>query len=420
MATLPGAPAGAIIGYAKQSAAGTGLSPTSYFPVEAIGKFTPVLKTEKYRDGTNRDIVFNSRVGEWVEFDFTTQLRPSATTQLLAWCIGATDVASTTTGTSTGTTMTGASNTAGSTSIVVAATTLFAVGDIILITNVGGAVLSEYAQIKTVTDSTHLALQTPLQNSYLASSTVAEVTTVGLYAHSGANANASIPVVCFTFSIGNGAAGSAALDVVRVVDCLIGEYDMTSEGGSHNKVKTSGMGRIGTPGQSTPTVAYESDRALTFADAIYNFTGITITGGTSDITKIHFNIKNTITQVPVHGTIVPQLYNAQRDVTFDAEVYAEDNKLWRDVFWGSDSGTTYPNANTQSNMALRYDLKSTPEHLCQFYLGNVVMEDAAPKMDVNMSPFTFTIKGTAQNQSAINNAAPAFSYLVLNGDTAAY
>lgn len=420
MATLPGAPATAIIGFGKQSAAGTPVAATSYFPWEAISQFQPMSQTETYRDGTNREIVFDAKLGEVYQFDFTTQLRPSAVMQLLCYVLGSTDVSSHVTGTLAATTLSGASNTAGATSITVASTTGAAVGDVLLLTNVGGATLSEYVQVKTVTDSTHLALQTPLMNTYLASSTVAEAN-AAIYAHSGANANVSLPVLTFWHTIGNGGTGANPLDVVKIQDCVLSEFDMVADGAAHAKVNIKGMGKVGIPGQSNPTVAYETDRALTFADAVYNFTGVTITGGTSDITKAHFNIKNTIQQVPVHGTIVPQLYNAERTITADWDVFAEDAKPWRDVFWGGDTGTTYQNANpSASQVVLRYDLLSSPDHLVQFYLNNVVLQDAAPTFDVSAKPFKFTMKGTAKNSTAIGAGTPAFEYLALNGDTTGY
>src|SRR5579871_6413632 len=116
MATLPGSPSLSLIGFGKESAAGTTVSATSWLPWGAIAKFQPMIATEKYRDGTSRDNVFDARLGEWYEFDFTTQLRPSAVMQLLVYALGATDAVGTVTGTMSNTATTG-TNTAGATTL---------------------------------------------------------------------------------------------------------------------------------------------------------------------------------------------------------------------------------------------------------------------------------------------------------------
>lgn len=419
---LPGFPTLAAIGLGKQSAYSTTVSPVTWFAWETIAKFEPMLNTEAYPDGAGRHNVYQARIGAWFEFDFTTQLRPSACMQALAYFLGTTDTLGHVTGTMTSTTTSGATNISGAVNLVVASTTNAAVGDILLVSQVVGSLLSEYVIVKTVTDATHLALVLPLVNTYAAASTVANAVGASLYAHAGSSAEANLPTVTMFYAFGYNSASNTALDFINVGDCVFSDFDMMADGGAHAKVNIKGFGRVTTPGQSAPTVTVETDRSLTFIDGVYSYNGLTVTGGTADTTSVHINIKNTITRQPVAGTAYPRLWNGHRETSLEFKLFVEDNKPFRDVFYGGDTNTVLSATNTVApQLVFRFDYgNASADHLVQFYCNNVVLRTAQPTFDANAGPLIFTFTGNSLKSSPSGTALPDFQYLALNADTTAY
>ena len=200
MAVTPGAQAFSVIGIGVQTLYGTPVGATVWMPWETIGTFDPTMKQEVYYDGLNRDPPFDAKLSQWFTFDVTTQIRPGVAGLLLSKALAATDVSTHVTGTMVPNTLTGAGNTAGSLSITLGTSTALIVnGDVMLITGAGASLgLSEYVVIAGGTGTAY-TIKFPLQNTYVATSTIVNAAT-GIYAHTGSAANLS-PTAAYSLGI---------------------------------------------------------------------------------------------------------------------------------------------------------------------------------------------------------------------------
>lgn len=209
------------------------------------------------------------------------------------------------------------------------------------------------------------------------------------YTHSGLETNVLLTPLTFEHSMGH--VGTSPLDVVRVQDCYISELKITSKGAELVECDVSFEGGPGTPGQAASTVTFDTDRPFEHPDATFTFNAIT--ASTGDVVNWMIDIKNTLDPMGV-PSIQPVFLPGARQIDVSFDVFPSDDKLWRDIFYGSDAGTTQPIANTEaSSLVALWDLAGSPDHKVTLTCNNVDFSDAKPAFDSAGKPFTVAAKG---------------------------
>lgn len=234
------------------------------------------------------------------------------------------------------------------------------------------------------------------------------------YTHAGTSAQTTPQLLTLEYSQG-AIPPSTPLDVVRVTDCYVKELKATSKAGELVKVDVNWVGRIPVPGGTPATLSYSVDRPLQASDATPVFTGVSVAGG--DITELVLDIKQDILMPTVHGSIIPQLIPGKRDISVDFTVLCSDTHIFRDIWFGGDTGTAaVVGLTTVSSIVANWDIAGSPDHAVQLTISNVDLIDGQPSFDPNLKEFTVAAKGTAKYVSG----TPILAYSSKNAVATAY
>ena len=229
------------------------------------------------------------------------------------------------------------------------------------------------------------------------------------YSHTGNSSNGLSQLLSFEHSMGNGN------HIDRIADCYLEEYKVSAKAGAEALLDLKAIGRLTAPQTPGATVTYEADRPFTFIDGSATVTGATV--ASADVTDIELDIKQTIDQTPTLGAVQPQLLPGAREVGVTLEVLVPDDKLYRDVWFGGDAGTTVQTTPlTIASLVLLFDLLGTPDHQLQLTLNNIAGQATKQTYDVNGKPFLVTFTGTAY----VGGAAEQLSYTAKNAVATAY
>jgi hypothetical protein len=387
------------VGTAFQTTAGTAAAPAKFCRAASMSKAEETIKTEKLHDGLNREWAVNAKVAQYHEMAWVSQLYPDFFASALFHMYGITDLVNGTLSTGSST-VTGATGAAGSTSITVAAGTGFTTGQTVLV-GTGGAALSELVTLGTVAGTT-LPIAAPvggLRYTHPAGAAVAGVTDP--FTHTGSSTNAIPALMSFEHSIGQAPAPTNPMEVIRVPDGLYSNIKLDATGGKL-AVATYGMiGRLGVPGQTAATVAFETDRPMTLADATFTFPAYVATPGlgfdiaTGDVTHFMMDGKLSPDQVHGAGTLAPQMLSSVRDTSIEFDVYVPDSKLLREIWYGSPSSTVPITAIQNGAVTTKYDLGGTPDHFVQILYNNLLAESATPTYASDGKACILKCKGVA-------------------------
>lgn len=197
-----------------------------------------------------------------------------------------------------------------------------------------------------------------------------------------------IPTVTVENSMGCGN------EIDRTAGALVDQITIKSKAGDLTSMDYMLMGATSAAQASAATVTFEADRPMTYIDGTLTLTGLDV--APVDVTEVTINMKNGGEQIFTFGQGHPVvIFPTARSFDVDFTVFVPDNKLYREVFYGSAGGTT-PSANPAilSNMTLKYDLGGTPDHFVQLALNNIYMTDAKPTFDANAKAFMVQAKGT--------------------------
>lgn len=229
------------------------------------------------------------------------------------------------------------------------------------------------------------------------------------YTHGGDSSNANNPLLTFEHSQGNG------LDFMRTADCVIQELKMTQKAGEEADVYCKYAGRVTTPQAAATTVAYSVDRPATFADLTLTFNGVSVAG--SDVTNFEIDAKLTQAQQPTMGSQAPQFIYGARDIAVAFDVLVPSKNLFRDIYFGGDSGTTVGNQPLITGTIIaKWDIPGSADHFVQVTLGAAVVAEGKDNADPAGKPYIVSCKGTV----LLQGGTPAIAVSAQNAVSTAY
>ncbi len=185
-------------------------------------------------------------------------------------------------------------------------------------------------------------------------------------------------------------------EVTRVTDCMVGDYKLVGKAGAPATAQWGFVGRIAVPTTTPTTVAFETDRPASFADATLTF-GSGLTAVSADVVDFTITAKQALEHVLGHNqTVNPvALVPNRREFTLEATIFAPDNKVNRDIFHGGDAATTTPVVPTYlATFTVKWDLGGSPDHYVQLVLNNIALEMGTPTYSADAKAFVQKVKGT--------------------------
>lgn len=398
-------PGFAYVGTAFQPTLGTAVAPTKFTRWTAISKAEETIKTEKLHDGLNREFAVNAKVSQYHDVSWASQIYPDFLTAALFHMYGITDLVSGTAKGGGGSTTVTGSNPAGTTTLPVTAITNFVSGDTVLL-GTAGAANSELVVIGTPAGG-NLPITTPAAGTRYAHNSPAPVlAVVDPFTHTGASTNAIPAVMSFEHSMGQAPSPATPLEVVRVPDALWSNIKITSAGGKIAVADYSLVGRLGVPGQTAATVAFETDRPATLADATFTFPAYVSTPGsgfdvaTLDVVSFMIDGKLTPDMVQGAGSLAPQQLSTVRETSVEFDVFVPDNKLLREVWYGAPTNTIPITAVQSGVVTVKWDLAGTPDHYVQIQMNNLNAESATPTYASDGKAMILKVKGVAMVSGA--------------------
>jgi hypothetical protein len=364
-----------------------------------MSKAEETIKTEKGRDGLNREWAWIAKVSQYHEVAFAGQLYMDFFAAALFHTYGITDSATGTTKSGGGNTTLSSSVSAGSTTIPLTATTNFSSGDTV---QVGSGTGGDTAELVVIgTPASNCPITTPSTGLRFAhSSGLVVKSVVDPFTHTGTSTNAIPATMSFEHSIGQAPSPTSPLDVVRTADGIFTNVKVDAVGGKVATTNYSLLGRLGVPGQTAASVAFTTDRPATLADATFTIGAYGSTPGTgmdavtADIT--HFMLEGKLTPDPVQtaGNLAPYQNAAVRETSVELDVYVPSNALMREIWYGSASGTTPITAVQEATLQVLFDLGGTPDHNITLLLNNFAGEVGSPTFASDGKAMIFKIKGS--------------------------
>ncbi len=199
----------------------------------------------------------------------------------------------------------------------------------------------------------------------------------------------SLPLITVEHSMGNG------LEIDRIKDGIIDQLVLKAVAGNLTTLDVAYKGTGAVAQASASTVTFETDRPAIYADGTLTLTGMDV--APCDVTQVSIDMKNTGEQVYTFCGIAPAvIFPTAREFAVEFTVFVPDNKLYREIFFGSATGTAPVSAPSfLSTLTLKFDLGGTPDHFVQLSLNNIAMTDAKPTYDANAKAFMLACKGTA-------------------------
>lgn len=390
-------------GFAIQSAWGTAVAPV-FFPRQAsASKGEETIKTEEVYDGLNRDPSAVAKVLQYHEYAFGTQLYPNEIAAILFTMLGMVD---TTTGSSpTNTTTLSAGVSAGATSLPVTAITGYVTGQTVQV----GTVLNPEIVTIGVPSGGNLPITSPTTGVRFAhASSVSVSTVVAPFVHNGSSTNAIPAPISFEHSVGQAPSPATPLEVFRTVDGVWSDFKIESQGAKLAAITAAIMGTVSTPGTTPAVVAFTTNRPASHADLAPTFTAYVATPGSgldlaaaANLTGFSYNAKLTLDTVAGAGGLAPvmQLAGVRAGaITFDVAI--GDNKLLREIYYGSPSSTTAITALQTSQLVMKWDLAGSPDYYLQCTFPNVSAETAKPTYDNKGKAEILKVTGVARTVGA--------------------
>jgi hypothetical protein len=191
--------------------------------------------------------------------------------------------------------------------------------------------------------------------------------------------------------------------VLRTPDGLYAGIKADFMGGKVGTVSYDLIGRLGVPGGSAATVAFETDAPLVLSAAGTTFTvgGYSSTPGTgmdiltANVTNFGFQGKLTPDPVQPAGTLAPYQNATVRGTTLTCDVWIPSNALMREAWYGSATGTT-PIAQTQeTTFQVKFDEGLTPDHFVTLLFNNFAAEAGVPTYSSEGKAMIFKLSGPA-------------------------
>lgn len=239
------------------------------------------------------------------------------------------------------------------------------------------------------------------------------VTNTGPYTHTFAalaTPCSPLPFISFENSMG------CDQEIDRTIDCIVDELTLTAKAGG---LVTLGVGFRGAkmtaqPSAATPT--YGTDRPATFVDATVAFTGIDV--DPVDVTDLVLTMKNGSEQVYTLGQVYPRVIQpGAREFDVSFTVFVPDNKLYREVFFGSSSATTGgPAVSYLATLTATLDTSDAgPTRSTVITLNNIELDSAKPNFSSDAKAFMVQAHG-----KVVLATSSVCSVVAINGRSAAY
>jgi hypothetical protein len=229
------------------------------------------------------------------------------------------------------------------------------------------------------------------------------------YTHALTLASGQLPFVTFEVGMGNGTI------IHRIPDCLINTFKFNLVGGQIVDLDITVMGRLAVRQTSAATVTFETDRMLSFLDAALTFTGLDVVQ--TDVSEASIEINNGVAAYTPTGAFAPRYLAQGREMQLSGKVLVPDDKLYREINWGSASGTTAVSPPTYlTSLVTVYDLSGSPDHRVTTTMRNVEMEMGTGNWDVNASAWIVSYMGKAIK----TGSTVMLDASVLNGLSTAY
>ena len=230
------------------------------------------------------------------------------------------------------------------------------------------------------------------------------------YLHSGNAAQVYPRLLSFEQAFGN---QNQLID--RSMDGYLKEVKIAAKAGEWGKVDLGYMA-TNTQFQTTPaTVTFDPDRELTFIDATLTISGLNV--AITDVTEFTADIKMNIFKTQVVGAATPVLTSGVRDIQLDLQALMPNNQAYRQIFYGTVTGTApAPAPTVMTTFVANFALVGPPAHNFQLTLNNVAMTAAKPSFDVSGKPLILAMTGMAQ----LKASTPAVAYSAANARMSAY
>lgn len=196
------------------------------------------------------------------------------------------------------------------------------------------------------------------------------------YTHTMPMADTQPRLVTVETSIANGQV------IQRIPDGRVDKYSLNMRGGEFIDLDCEIPAHNATRQASAASVAFETDRPLTFLDSVFTFT--TLDMDTADVIECKLDIMNGVKGYQPAGSFAPRYIAEGREINLSGKLLWADDKAFREINWGSDTGTTAVSAPTyEASIVLVFDLGGTPDHQIQITVTNVVVKTGKPNFDVN-------------------------------------
>jgi len=233
------------------------------------------------------------------------------------------------------------------------------------------------------------------------------------YLHSGNAAQVYPRLLSFEQAFGN---QNQIID--RSMDGFLKEVKVSAKAGEWGKVDLGYMATA-TQFQTTPsTVTFDPDRELTFIDATLTINGLNV--AITDVSEFTADVKMNIFKTQVLGSATPILTSGVRDIQLDLQALMPNNQAYRQIFYGSTTGTSPAPAPTiMTTFVANFGVGGAPAHNFQLTLNNVAMTAAKPAFDVSGKPLILAMTGMAQLKPG-GSAVPAISYSAANARSLIY
>lgn len=196
------------------------------------------------------------------------------------------------------------------------------------------------------------------------------------YTHTLAMADAQPKFLTVETSIANGQI------IQRIPDSRINTMSINMRGGEFVEADIDLPAKNAVRQSSAATVAFEADRPFTFLDSTFTFTGIDV--ATADVMECRWDINNGVKGYQPAGSFAPRYLAEARALSLNGKLMWADDKAYREINWGSASGTTAISAPTYiTTIVLVFTLAGTPLHQITCTFNNVVAKLGKANFDVN-------------------------------------
>jgi len=211
------------------------------------------------------------------------------------------------------------------------------------------------------------------------------------WTHSFAVSDSGLPVLSFEHSQGGGVAGGVLVE--RVPDAILDTFALEARAQELVTTDVILKGRQGAVQGAPATVSFEADRPFSFVDGSSAFTGIDAVS--TYVSNFKLSIKNNVDAFFGLGSFAPHLKESKREIDIEFDVAVDDatNKLYREVYFNSATGSTATSSLPiyVSSLTLTFDLGGTPDHRIVITMQNFAAMSSKPLYDVNARIFTQSV-----------------------------